>query len=107
MIPGSAGSSIPRRHFQSQASPAIEVGLLVHRVDDAAAIDERDLVGDLFDVLRVVRRKENAAAFVGHDGGQLAQDLVTRDRIEAGCRFVENQQSRTSRQHQKQVAFTR
>ena len=89
MTPGSDGSVDAGRHIEVQPAPAIEKGFLVAGVDDPAAIDEGDLIGDLLDVLRVVRREENRAALVAHDVHQLGEDLVPRDRIEAGGRLVE------------------
>ena len=105
MIPGSAGSSIPDGTSRRRRRQRSRYGLLVHGVDDAAAVDEGDLIGDLLHVLRVVRREQDAAAFVGHHAGQFAQNLVARDRVEAGGRFVQHQQLGPAGQNQQQGRF--
>ena len=85
-----------------QPPPPIEERFLVARVDDPSAVDERDVVGDLLDVLRVVRREQNRAALVADDVHQLGEDFVPGDRIEAGGRLVEQQQARTPREDEQQ-----
>ena len=57
------------RNLEAQPPPTVKVGLLVHGVDDAAAINEGDMVGNLFHVLSVVRREQDAATLFGHDAG--------------------------------------
>ena len=67
-----------------------------------ATVDKRNLVGDLLDVLRVMRRKQHAAAFVAHHVGELSKDLVPRYRIEPCCRLVQHEQLWLARQHKQQ-----
>ena len=44
-----------RGQHEAQSAPAVEESLFVIGGDDAAAIDERNLIGDLFDVEGVIR----------------------------------------------------
>src|SRR5690606_26320864 len=85
-----------------QPAPTVKEDVLVAQVDDTAAIDERDPIGDLLDVLRVVRREENAAALVLEHGRELGEDLVTGDGIETGRRLVEHEQPRAAREREQQ-----
>ena len=71
---------------------------LIHGVDDPAAIDEGNLIGNLLDILRVVRRKQDAPPLVGHDVRQLPQDFVPRNWVEARGWFVQHQQFGPPRQ---------
>ena len=80
----------------------LEEGLLVARIDDAAAVDERDLIGDLLHILGVVRGKEDGATLVAQYVHQFDEHLVARDGVEAGGGFIEQQQPRPAREHQQQ-----
>src|SRR5579863_8238707 len=89
-------------HLQTQTPPAVEIRFLIHRIDNPAAVDEGDAIGNLLDILRIVRREQDAAAFVYHDIGQFPQNLMPRDRIEARCRLIQNEQLRPPREHKKE-----
>ena len=43
-----------QRNLEPEAPPAVEIEFLVHRVDNSTAINESDLIGNLFHILSVV-----------------------------------------------------
>ena len=102
VTPGGSCSSRASADVERQPPPAVEEHFLVVRVDDPAAIDERDLVGDLLDVERVVRREQDRAIVVLQDLHELRERLVTRDGVEARRRLVEHEQPRPAREHEQQ-----
>ena len=61
------------------------------------------MVGEAFDVAQAVRRNQHSALAVLHGFEQFAEDLLLGDGIEAGGRFVENQNFGPARQRQQQA----
>ena len=102
VTPGGSWSRVALGDVERQPAPAVEEHFFVVRVDDPAAIDERDLVGDLLDVERVVRREQDRAFVVLEDLHELRERLVPRDGVEARRRLVEDQQSRPAREHEQE-----
>ena len=87
---------------ESQSTPAVEERFLVVRVDDAAAIDEGDLVGNLLHIEGVVRGEEDGAVLVSEYCHQFLQDLMTGYGIKAGGGLVEDQEAGATRESEKE-----
>ena len=68
----------------------------------AAAIDDRDVVGNLLDLGDLVRGEEHGHLLAGHVGDQRLQDLLGHRRIESRGRLVEDEQFGAAAQRQQQ-----
>ena len=88
--PAEPAGSCSRR---SSSAPATTV---------ASAVDDRDAIGDLIDFGDLVRREEDGHLRGGDVGDQRLEHLFGHRGIEAGRRFVEDEQLRAAAQRQQQ-----
>ena len=59
-----------------------------------AMVDYRYIIGDAFDLIEQVGRKEYRSALIGYGADDRGKDVATDNGIKAGGRFVEQEQVR-------------
>ena len=91
-----------RGKLQLDAAPAFEEVFLVAAVDQAAAIDEGDAIGNALHVHGVVRGEQDRAVFVAQHVHELAEHFVAGDGVEARSGLVEYQQARAAGEGEQQ-----
>jgi len=62
----------------------------------------REVIGHTLDLIQHMRREENSASFVNDRSDDRFQDVAAHDRVEAGTRFIEQQQFRPVGQREQQ-----
>src|SRR5579872_30992 len=70
--------------------------------NNPASIDQGHAVGNPFDLVKQVRRKQNSPPFFRDRSNNRGKNVAANDRIESARRFIENQELRAVSEGQYQ-----